>query len=282
VKRIFVIDDDLAMEAISDAFRYRGYEADRINSASTALKRLDEIATADLVILDIIMPWPAEVPAHGMAGDRTAGMEVFRGIRAKNATLPIIAYSGTQDGSIIEALGDDPHTKFMSKWESHSLKELVTEALRRLGLEDVQKPTVFIVHGHNDKEKLSLKNFLQNKLHLPEPIILHEKPNIGRTIIEKFEHYASQSSLVFILLTPDDVGAAVGDANDLKRRGRQNVIFEMGYFLGQLGRLSGRVLLLHQGPLELPSDLLGVIYIDISNGVDAVGEQIRLELENVR
>jgi predicted nucleotide-binding protein len=151
-----------------------------------------------------------------------------------------------------------------------------------LGLAEIQKPRAFIVHGHNETAKLALKNLLQNKLHLPEPIILHEQPNLGRTIIEKFEAYAEQSSIVCALLTPDDVGAAASDSDDLKRRGRQNVIFELGYFLGYLGRTSGRVLLLYQGPIELPSDLGGIVYIDIGKGVDAAAEQIRLELENVQ
>ena len=140
----------------------------------------------------------------------------------------------------------------------------------------------FIVHGHDDKMKLELKNYIQNTLHLPEPIILHEKPNLGRTIIQKFEDYAAISSIVFVILTPDDIGASEHDSDDTKRRARQNVIFEMGYFLGTLGRESGRVLLLYRPPLELPSDISGVVYINISNGVDKAGEEIRQEIENVR
>ena len=68
----------------------------------------------------------------------------------------------------------------------------------------------------------------------------------------------------------------------LKRRARQNVIFEMGYFLAMLGRKSGRIFLLHQGALELPSDLSGVIYIDITNGIESAGELIRKGIENVK
>jgi hypothetical protein len=41
------------------------------------------------------------------------------------------------------------------------------------------------------------------------------------------------------------------------------------------------VFLLHKGPLDLPSDLLGVIYIDISNGIAAAGDDIRRELNDV-
>jgi predicted nucleotide-binding protein len=152
-----------------------------------------------------------------------------------------------------------------------------------LGLADaVDSPQAFIVHGHNETVKLALKNYLQNTVNFPEPIILHEQPNVGRTIIEKFEDYAALSSLVFVLLTPDDIAANGDDPDDFKRRARQNVIFEMGYFLGMLGRKSGRVLLLYHPPLELPSDLSGIVYIDISQGIEAVGEKIRREVQNVR
>jgi predicted nucleotide-binding protein len=106
-------------------------------------------------------------------------------------------------------------------------------------------------------------------------------PSLGRTIIEKLEAYASRAHLAFVLLTPDDKMAPAGASNDDKRRARQNVIFELGYFLGTFGRLSSRVFLLHKGDLDLPSDLSGVIYIDIANGVEAAGEAIRRELPHV-
>ena len=63
-----------------------------------------------------------------------------------------------------------------------------------------------------------------------------------------------------------------------KRRARQNVIFELGFFLGKLGRESGKILLLHKGPVEIPSDINGIEYIDISNGIESAGERIRKEL----
>jgi hypothetical protein len=39
--------------------------------------------------------------------------------------------------------------------------------------------------------------------------------------------------------------------------------------------------LLYKGPLEIPSDLSGLIYIDITGGIDAAGETIRKELRHV-
>lgn len=98
-------------------------------------------------------------------------------------------------------------------------------------------------------------------------------------VIEKFEDYAAMSALVFVLLTPDDTVAKGDEPDDSKRRARQNVIFEMGYFLGTLGRKSGRVILLYRGPLDLPSDISGITYIDISEGIEAAGEKIRREVK---
>ncbi len=280
---IAVIDDDLAMDLLSDSLSLRGHEAYRIASATTALQEIDRILKADLVVLDIIMPWPEERSRSGLRGAHTAGLEILQEIRKQNKDLPIIAYSATQDGSVIDVISDDTNTVFLSKWEAHSIKELIHRIYQTLGLGDeVMAQQSFIVHGQNETLKLALKNYLQNTLGLPEPVILHEQPNIGRTIIEKFENYADMASIIFVLLTPDDVAASGNETNDVKRRARQNVIFELGYFLGLLGRRSGRVLLLYQPPLELPSDLSGVVYIDISQGIEAAGEKIRLEVENVR
>ena len=141
--------------------------------------------------------------------------------------------------------------------------------------------SVFIVHGQDDQTKFQLKNYLQNTLKFPEPTILHEQPSLGKTIIEKFEHYAARADVVFVLLTPDDLIADPEARNEAKRRARQNVIFEMGFFLGKLQRTSGRVILLYKGKLELPSDISGLIYVDIGNGIESAGEIIRRELQDV-
>jgi len=282
MSRIFIIDDDLAMDVLGDGLRFRGHEIERISSATEALQRINELVAADVVILDIIMAWPDGRPATGLASSHTAGMEVFVEVRKLNVLLPIIAYSATQDTSIITAIDDDPHCSFISKWDGHPIKELINRINKTLGIENnTPPPQSFIVHGHDETAKLELKNFLQNMLKFPVPIILHEQPNWGRTIIEKFEDYAAMSALVFVLLTPDDIAARGGETENLKRRARQNVIFEMGYFLGSLGRKSGRVILLYKPPLDLPSDISGVVYIDISGGIEAVGEKIRMEVSHV-
>lgn len=49
----------------------------------------------------------------------------------------------------------------------------------------------------------------------------------------------------------------------LKSRARQNVILELGLFIGLLGR--SRVCALVKGALERPSDIDGVLYIDVDD-----------------
>lgn len=121
---------------------------------------------------------------------------------------------------------------------------------------------VFIVHGHDDAARESVARFLE-RLGV-EAIVLHEKPTAGRTIIEKLEHYADADFAV-ILLTPDDLGGSREEApGQLHERARQNVILELGYFVGRLGRKN--VCALYKGAVELPSDYLGVVYVPLDVG----------------
>lgn len=277
---IFIVDDDYASEILAEALRNVGHDVRRLRSADEAMESIAEISAADLLVLDVMMPPGSVEPSQG--GGRTAGMQVYRRLRIANKALPILAYTASSDRDVLVAFERDPNAAVVSKWSTPSMDELLTQIDGLLGVPS-QAPVQrsFIVHGHDEATKLSVKNYLQNTLQLPEPIILHEQPNLGRTIIEKFEDYAAESALVFVLLTPDDIGAAATARDDEKRRARQNVIFELGYFLGAFGRSSARVFLLHKGPLELPSDLAGLCYIDISAGVEAAGESIRKELAHV-
>lgn len=120
---------------------------------------------------------------------------------------------------------------------------------------------VFLVHGHDDAVRHTVARYLE-KLEF-EVIELMEQPSKGQTVIEKLETHADVGFAV-ILLTPDDIGAKSG-SKDLKSRARQNVILELGYFLGKLSRK--QVVSLYKPDIELPSDYHGVIYIPYdSNG----------------
>lgn len=122
----------------------------------------------------------------------------------------------------------------------------------------LDKSKVFIVHGHDDAAQAKTARFVE-KLGL-EAIILHEKASSGRTIIEKIEHY-SDVGYAIVLYTPDDLGNAKGNVDDLNGRARQNVVFEHGFLIGKLGREN--VAALVEAPIELPNDISGVVYINI-------------------
>ena len=119
--------------------------------------------------------------------------------------------------------------------------------------------TVFVVHGRNEELKESVARFL-GQLEL-KPIILHEQPSAGQTIIEKFEAH-SDACFAVVLLTPDDVGRlATGTDTELQLRARQNVVFEWGFFVGKLSRRN--VCALYAEEVEIPSDLTGVVYVEL-------------------
>ncbi|PIA77438.1 hypothetical protein BFR04_08295 [Gaetbulibacter sp. 4G1] len=152
------------------------------------------------------------------------------------------------------------------------IENLDTFAVLDTPIEKPSKPTntkkknskkVFVVHGHDNELKETVARFLE-KIGL-EPIILHEQVNEGLTIIEKFEKN-SDVQFAIVLMTPDDVGNSKNNSENLNARARQNVILELGYFLGKLGR--EKVCALIKGNLERPSDYDGVVYIAADHSND--------------
>jgi predicted nucleotide-binding protein len=132
---------------------------------------------------------------------------------------------------------------------------------------------VFVVHGHDRSARLAVENLLYT-LAL-EPIVLQEQAGTLLTIIERLEYHGDVQFAV-VLLTPDDEGRLRSEAADLKTRARQNVILELGYFIGKLGRK--RVCALHAESLEIPSDLSGIHYLPLD---DAGRWQLMLKRELV-
>jgi len=118
---------------------------------------------------------------------------------------------------------------------------------------------IFIVHGHDHGRMQAVARFLE-QLAL-KPIILHERPSSGDTIVEKLERHGDAAYAV-VLLTPDDIGGLSGSQPGLRPRARQNVVLELGYFIGRLGRQRTCALVVEG--VEIPSDYSGVLYIPLS------------------
>lgn len=121
------------------------------------------------------------------------------------------------------------------------------------------KKKVFIVHGHNENLRLKVENFI--RMVGLEPIILMDQANSGNTIIEKFEKN-SEVDYAVILYTGCDEGRKLGSSH-LKKRARQNVVFEHGYFISRLGR--SKVAAMVEEGVEIQNDIQGVVYIDVDS-----------------
>lgn len=126
---------------------------------------------------------------------------------------------------------------------------------------DLGSKEVFIVHGRDNETKLEVARYLEH-LNL-KPIILHEQANNGKTIVEKIEGHTNVKYGI-VLYTPCDIGGFVEcKEQGLKKRARQNVVFEHGFLMGKLGRAN--VAAVVKGDIETPNDIAGVVYISMND-----------------
>jgi CheY-like chemotaxis protein len=278
--RVLITEDDqFYAQYVSEFLRDHGVETTVVHEAEGALAV--DAKTYDGAVIDVMLPndpGVTGISAEESRGGFGTGIAVARRLLTKNPKIRIIFLSSGVGGQDAQTWAEERGFPFI--WKSES-SYLIRQALRGLGLLGPKQPPLsFIVHGHDSTSLLELKNYIQNTLKWREPIVLREQPNWGKTVIEKLEVFSDRADCVFVLLTPDDVVVGSG-GDEAKRRSRQNVIFELGVFYGALGRKSGRIVVLYRGPVELPSDIAGVVWIDISNGIESAGEQIRREIDGI-
>lgn len=159
---------------------------------------------------------------------------------------------------------------FRESKQGQSQSESRSDQVQKMG------NAVFVIHGRDVARKDTVVRFLREDLKL-EALVLQEQIDGGRTVIEKIEHYANKAGFAVALLTPDDVGYRECSMENPRNRARQNVIFELGYFIGKLGR--SRVRALKAGEVEMLSDYEGVIYT-IMDDHGGWKEEMRRELQN--
>ncbi|HEX7925977.1 MAG TPA: nucleotide-binding protein [bacterium] len=121
---------------------------------------------------------------------------------------------------------------------------------------------IVVVHGRKEGPREGVARVLTSFGLTPK--ILMEQPNRGQTLIEKVEAHADVGFAI-ILLTGEDACHSVttdiqnaGDPTQSRLRARQNVVLELGYFIGKLGR--DRVCILCEQGVEIPSDINGLVY----------------------
>jgi hypothetical protein len=133
-------------------------------------------------------------------------------------------------------------------------------------------PVVFIVHGHDEVNLLRLKELLRDRWQL-EPLVLLREAGRGRTLIEKFEEEAQRAAFAFVLVTPDDL---IATPEGEYAQARPNVVFELGWFYGRLGRQ--RVCILFKEGAMIHSDLKGISRIQFQQSVTERIDEMEREL----
>jgi len=163
-----------------------------------------------------------------------------------------------------------------------------------------KKKNVFIVHGRDDKQALLLQKHLMKKLKV-DAVMFDDLPDKGKTIIEQLEYIENNVGYAFVIVTPDDVGCLTEEIEKLGRmlashksvkgetvakifgmlrtRARQNVVFELGLFIGALGR-KNVCCLLKQDTEERPSDIDGILYKSFNKSVKEIFHEIADELKS--
>ena len=196
----------------------------------------------------------------------------------ENLRLNIIRDKGEWESKIkrfigiIETAIEDIEFDNSENGEDRQITNNVTvESDKNLLQKDKKK--IFIVHGHDVSLKYNLYGWLY-RIGL-KPIILHEQANGGvKGVLQKIKENADVACAI-ILMTADDEGKATGE-KDYKKRARQNVIFEAGYFIGKLGE--NRVIILQDEGIERPSDIEECIYI-VADEHDGWREKVRTEFK---
>jgi CheY-like chemotaxis protein len=265
---LFIEDDSFLAHDYGTWMKARGFHVTYAYSVDEAILQAKSYRHFDFVVVDIKMPHGSLFDSFESVGGRKTGVLLATELLNDLPDAAFVALTNSEQA-------DDRAWFEAHDFAYHVKREIEPKRfaayLRRRSLRE--KPRVFIVHGHDHRTVRELKHYLQHILKFEEPVVLWERKSAGMTVIEKFERYASEAEVVFVLMTPDDYVDGHGQG-----RARQNVIYEFGYFQALLGRGSGKVIVLYKEGVEMPSDLGGTISIDISNGISAVGDQIRKEL----
>jgi hypothetical protein len=125
---------------------------------------------------------------------------------------------------------------------------------------------IMVVHGHDRMALLEVKDFLHTKFPYVNPVVMTIETLGAVSLPEKFETLASQVKGVIALLTPDDFATTMKDGAALAMpRARQNVILEIGWFWGRLGRRRCLALCPRYG------NAVGLRKVGLAGGASALG-----------
>jgi predicted nucleotide-binding protein len=275
---LFVEDDEYFAQHYQSEFEDAGFQVIRANDATVGWLAFEEDpGSFGAIVMDMAMPPGALFSKFEARSGFHAGLALSRRILRLRQDVRLIGLTGLPDDQITRWF-KDKHLPLLVKRNTTS-KQLLDHVMIARPFGGRPARQCFIVHGHDSSAVDELKIFIEQELDGYAPVVLAESRSGSLTVIEKLEEYLETAFIVFVLMTPDDQVVDAG-GRTIARRARQNVIFELGYFLGRLGRSSGRILILTKGDVEIPSDIAGIVRIDISAGVSKNAKEILRELKD--
>ncbi|MCW4023343.1 MAG: nucleotide-binding protein [Candidatus Bathyarchaeota archaeon] len=128
----------------------------------------------------------------------------------------------------------------------------------------VRSNQIFVVQGNNKEMNTDVLETLE-KLEL-ETIVLNEELNNEKKLVEKVNGCPNISFGVVLLFPDDSVCFQEKTSDETKYRVSQNVIFELGFLLGKLGKQNIVAVYLPKKGFEIPNQYEGIRWVEYKGG----------------
>ena len=217
--------------------------------------------------------------AHRAAGESVGEMAVIDVQQRRSAS--IVAKEDCVVGSVPESDFSKIAKKYPELWRS--LAKQVADRLRQR-LEGVRPrnnvPRVFIGSSTESKKVAVAVKKAMNRF---AETVLWTQGNVfepGKFTLESLEEQSRRSDFAVMVFAPDDVIFCRGK---LQAGPRDNVIFELGLFMGALDRKRVFVVAPRGKKLKIPTDILGTNFVTYSIGVGkSIDQSIHEACETMR
>jgi predicted nucleotide-binding protein len=191
---------------------------------------------------------------------------VFVGI-ARRRTLP------EQVAELVDDIRDDVRSLDSIRDQVDLLDEQPRPG-RREGSPAAASTRVFIIHGSDREAALDLQKMLGRECREVEAVMFEDCVDRALTIIENLDAMIGDAAFGLAIFTPDDfVEKADGDTYSQMR---PNVVLELGWFYGHLGR-RGAAIIRRKGT-KVPSDLEGIYRIEYTERITEILAEVRQAL----
>jgi CRP/FNR family cyclic AMP-dependent transcriptional regulator len=236
--------------------------------------------------LFLILAGSVTVQVHGRevaapkAGEHVGEMVVIDPKARRSAS--VIALEQTVLGRIAEPIFSKLADDFPNLWRRLAVQ--LGERLRQRNNLIVQRNPRPVIFLGSSKESLPIVRAIQSALQYDDFIVRPwSRPGIfgaSRYPMEDLEQQVRTADFAVLVLGPDDVVVSRESISDAPR---DNVIFELGLFMGALTRERTFIILPRDQDIKVPTDLLGLNPLSYTLGpIDTLPDRIEPACNELR